>query len=58
MAVCWKLIRKLCCVYGCTEIRTPMFESTELFIRGVGETTDVVQKEMYMELYVGSMNEA
>lgn len=29
------------------EIRTPMFESTELFARGVGETTDVVQKEMY-----------
>ena len=41
------LFRKLCSVYGCTEIRTPMFESTELFIRGVGETTDVVQKEMY-----------
>ena len=41
------LFRKLCSMYGCTEIRTPMFESTELFIRGVGETTDVVQKEMY-----------
>lgn len=41
------LFRKLCCVYGCTEIRTPMFEATELFVRGVGETTDVVQKEMY-----------
>ncbi len=33
--------------YGFREIRTPMFESTELFQRGVGETTDVVQKEMY-----------
>ena len=33
--------------YGCREIRTPAFEATELFIRGVGETTDVVQKEMY-----------
>ncbi len=33
--------------YGFREIRTPMFESTELFSRGVGETTDVVQKEMY-----------
>ena len=33
--------------YGFREIRTPMFESTELFTRGVGETTDVVQKEMY-----------
>lgn len=41
------LFRKLCSVYGCTEIRTPMFENTELFKRGVGETTDVVQKEMY-----------
>ncbi|MDO4534200.1 MAG: histidine--tRNA ligase [Clostridium perfringens] len=33
--------------YGIREIRTPMFEATELFKRGVGETTDVVQKEMY-----------
>ncbi len=41
------LFRKLCSVYGCREIRTPMFENTELFKRGVGETTDVVQKEMY-----------
>lgn len=41
------LFRKLCAVYGCREIRTPMFENTELFKRGVGETTDVVQKEMY-----------
>ncbi len=29
------------------EIRTPMFEQTELFERGVGETTDIVEKEMY-----------
>ena len=42
-----KKIRKLTALYGCSEIRTPMFEHTELFIRGVGETTDVVQKEMY-----------
>jgi histidyl-tRNA synthetase len=41
------LFRKLGSVYGCKEIRTPMFEHTELFKRGVGETTDVVQKEMY-----------
>ncbi|MCR5523812.1 MAG: histidine--tRNA ligase [Clostridia bacterium] len=34
-------------VYGFKEIRTPVFEYTELFQRGVGETTDVVQKEMY-----------
>jgi len=33
--------------FGYGEIRTPMFESTELFERGVGETTDIVEKEMY-----------
>ena len=33
--------------YGFTEIRTPVFEHTELFQRGIGDTTDVVQKEMY-----------
>lgn len=33
--------------YGYREMRTPVFEHTELFLRGVGETTDVVQKEMY-----------
>lgn len=33
--------------FGYKEIRTPMFEHTELFQRGVGDTTDVVQKEMY-----------
>ena len=33
--------------YGMKEIRVPVFEHTELFSRGVGETTDVVQKEMY-----------
>ena len=33
--------------YGFREIRTPVFEHTELFQRGVGDTTDVVQKEMY-----------
>ncbi len=33
--------------YGFREVRTPVFEHTELFIRSVGETTDVVQKEMY-----------
>ena len=40
-------IRKLCKTYGFQEIRTPMFEETGLFLRGIGETTDVVQKEMY-----------
>jgi len=33
--------------YGYKEIRTPIFEATELFLRGVGETTDIVSKEMY-----------
>ena len=33
--------------YGYAQVRTPVFESTELFQRGVGDTTDVVQKEMY-----------
>lgn len=40
-------IRNLCKDFGYGEIRTPMFEHTELFQRGVGETTDIVQKEMY-----------
>ncbi|MBR6735924.1 MAG: ATP phosphoribosyltransferase regulatory subunit, partial [Oscillospiraceae bacterium] len=33
--------------YGFFEVRTPTFEHTELFSRAVGDTTDVVQKEMY-----------
>lgn len=33
--------------YGAEEIRTPIFEATELFARGVGDTTDIVNKEMY-----------
>lgn len=39
--------RDLCRRYHYKEIRTPIFESTELFQRGVGETTDIVEKEMY-----------
>lgn len=39
--------RETCSKYGFKEIRTPMFEHTELFQRGIGDTTDVVQKEMY-----------
>ncbi len=42
-----KLARELARSYHMTEIITPMFEHTVLFQRGVGETTDVVQKEMY-----------
>ena len=40
-------IRKVFHSYGFNEIRTPILESTELFVRGVGEETDVVSKEMY-----------
>lgn len=39
--------REICSRYNFSEIRTPIFESTELFQRGVGETTDIVEKEMY-----------
>ena len=42
-----KKIEEIMSLYGFKEIRTPVFESTELFLRGVGDTTDVVQKEMY-----------
>ena len=41
------VMRKEALSYGFKEIRTPVFEHTELFQRGVGDTTDVVQKEMY-----------
>ncbi|ANU12845.1 histidine--tRNA ligase [Planococcus halocryophilus] len=40
-------INDLCRLYQYKEIRTPIFEHTELFQRGVGDTTDIVQKEMY-----------
>ncbi len=46
-------IKEICLAYGYKEIRTPMFETTELFERGVGDTTDVVQKEMYTFLDKG-----
>jgi len=40
-------IRNICKLYGFEETRVPTFEATELFQRGMGDTTDVVQKEMY-----------
>ncbi len=40
-------VRRICAQYGYKEIRTPVFEHTELFQRGIGDTTDVVEKEMY-----------
>ncbi|MDD3393639.1 MAG: histidine--tRNA ligase [Anaerotignum sp.] len=42
-----KKMRDICQTFGIGEIRTPIIEFTELFVRGVGETTDIVQKEMY-----------
>ncbi len=39
--------RDLCHLYGYREIRTPIFEETELFTRSIGEMTDIVSKEMY-----------
>ena len=42
-----EVIRDLCARYGYHEIRTPVFEHTELFQRGIGDGTDVVDKEMY-----------
>ena len=47
----WRKIEQtahdVCKCFGFKEIRTPVFEDTALFQRGVGDTTDVVQKEMY-----------
>ncbi len=47
----WRFVEKTAAEtarnFGYEEIRTPVFEHTELFQRGVGDTTDVVQKEMY-----------
>ncbi len=42
-----KIINEVCDLYRYKEIRTPIFEQTELFQRTVGDTTDIVQKEMY-----------
>ncbi|HEY6326057.1 MAG TPA: histidine--tRNA ligase [Candidatus Cybelea sp.] len=40
-------IHRLAARFGYGEIRTPMFETTDLFVRGVGEQSDIVEKEMY-----------
>ena len=42
-----RIIQETAHLFGYNEIRTPIFEHTELFERGVGETTDIVTKEMY-----------
>ena len=39
--------RKTVALYGFSEVRTPFLEPTELFVRGVGATSDIVQKEMF-----------
>ena len=49
-----EVLRSEAASYGFGEIRTPVFEHTELFQRSVGETTDVVQKEMYTFLDKGN----
>lgn len=49
-----EVLRNEAASYGFGEIRTPVFEHTELFQRSVGETTDVVQKEMYTFLDKGN----
>lgn len=41
------IFRRVCALYGYSEIRTPTFEDTALFTRGIGEGTDIVHKEMY-----------
>jgi histidyl-tRNA synthetase len=48
--------RDLCRRFNYKEIRTPIFENTELFVRGVGETTDIVEKEMYTFTDKGDRN--
>ena len=47
----WNRVESICrevfALYNCHEIRTPIFEETQLFARGVGEDTDIVSKEMF-----------
>lgn len=47
-------IRNICKVYNIHEIRTPVFEATQLYARGVGDDTDIVNKEMYTFLDKGN----
>ncbi|ASS76383.1 histidine--tRNA ligase [Tumebacillus algifaecis] len=48
-----EIAREVCRHFHVREIRTPLFEHTELFIRGVGDGTDIVEKEMYTFLDKG-----
>src|SRR3990167_5454542 len=47
----WQFVEQTCrgffSLYNYQEIRTPIFEATELFARSIGDTTDIVKKEMY-----------
>ena len=49
---CWDFVYRtasqLCATFGYTRLETPVFEEAALFVRGVGEVTDIVQKEMYV----------
>lgn len=47
-------IKNICKSYNINEIRTPVFEATELYARGVGDETDIVNKEMYTFLDKGN----
>ena len=47
-------IKEICRVHNIQEIRTPVFEATELYARGVGDETDIVTKEMYTFLDKGN----
>ena len=48
---CWQYIEQIAVemahLYGFTEMRTPIFEAIDLFVRSVGKTSDIVSKEMY-----------
>ncbi|MDQ7778290.1 MAG: histidine--tRNA ligase [Planctomycetota bacterium] len=50
-------VRKVCGLFGYSEIRTPMFEYTSLFARSIGEVTDIVEKEMYTITRTGADGE-
>jgi histidyl-tRNA synthetase len=49
-------VRKWTALFGCEEIRTPIFEETRLFVRSIGDDTDIVGKEMYTFTDMGGRN--
>ena len=46
-----EVMRSEAALHGFGEVRTPVFEHTELFLRSVGDTTDVVEKQMYSTVW-------